>query len=350
VKISRTDLEAAARDGIIGGDQVAPLWDALTRRRGAVEGVETRFDVPNVAYYLGAVLVIVAMMLFMTLAWREYGGGSLLVLAMVYGLCFVIAGFHFWRREDTRIAGGLLLTLAVFMVPLAVLGAQVMAGLWPPDVRQSAPGPTLNRLVIETATVLAGLAMVAIVRFSFLAVPIVAAAWLMAVDIVPYLLGPPGGRAPIERYVVMLFGLAAIAVSWVLDHRTREDYSFWGYLGGLLSFWFGFAGLTLFDPNAGELVKFLFALVGLVSIAASILVARPIFVVFGSLAVLAWLFEVAHGLFENSLLFPIVLSLIGIAVLWLGVRYHRNRERIEAWFAARVPESLRRLVPPPREE
>ncbi len=348
MKITRADLDQAARDGVIDAAQVVPLWAALSRR-ASTEG-EARFDVPNVAYYLGAVLVIVAMLLFMTLAWREYGGGSLLILGAVYGVCFVAAGTHFWRRDDTPIAGGLLLTLAVFMVPLIVLGAQFMAGLWPPGVGQSAPGPTLNRLVIETATLFAALVMVAFVRFSFLAVPIVATVWLISVDIVPYLFGPPGGRAAIEEYMAVLFGLAAMAVSWVLDHRTREDYAFWGYLGGLLSFWFGLAGLTLFNIDAGEAVKFLFALAGLVSIVLSVLFARPIFVIFGSLAVLAWLFHVAYGLFEDSLLFPVVLSLIGIAVLWLGVRYHRGRERIEAWFAARVPDAWRRLIPPGRAD
>ncbi|MCP4326971.1 MAG: DUF2157 domain-containing protein [Alphaproteobacteria bacterium] len=348
MKITRADLDQAARDGIIATEQVTPLWEALSRHRAA-DAAESRFDVPNVAYYLGAVLVIVAMFLFMTLAWREYGGGSLLVLALVYGVCFTAAGGRFWRRDDTRVAGGLLLTLAVFMVPLAILGVQFMAGLWPEGLRQSAPGPTLNRLVIEAATLASGLAMARFVRFSFLAVPIVAAAWLISVDLVGYILGPDGDTGTIQQSVAVVFGLATLAVSWILDHRTREDFSFWGYLGGLLSFWVGFAGLTLFNGDAGDVVQFLFALVGVASIGLSVLFARPIFVIFGSLAVLAWLFHVAYGLFEDSLMFPVVLSLIGIAVLWLGVRYHRSRARIEAWLTARIPDSWRRLIPPARE-
>jgi len=350
MKITRADLDRAARDGVIDADQVAPLWAALAARDDSEADAESRFDIPNVAYYLGAVLVIVALLLFMTLAWREFGGGSLLALAVVYSAGFIAAGRHFWRRTDTRVAGGLLLTLAVFMVPLAVLGTQFMFDAWPAGLRQSAPGPTLNRLVIESATLFAGLVMAGFVRFSFLAVPVVTAAWLISVDIVPYLFGPSGGRADIEEVVAVLFGLAAMAVSWALDHRTREDFAFWGYLGGSMSFWVGLAGLTLFDGDAGEAAKALFALVGLAAIGLSVLLARPVFVVFGSLAVLAWLFDLAYGLFEDSLLFPVVLSLIGVAVLWLGVRYHRSRARVEAWLTARVPASLRRLVPPPRTD
>jgi hypothetical protein len=349
MKIDRADLDRAARDGIIDADQVAPLWAALAARDDG-RAAEARFDIPNVAYYLGAVLVIVAMLLFMTLAWREFGGGSLLALAVAYGVGFVAAGRHFWRHADTRVAGGLLLTLAVFMVPLAVLGAQFMAGAWPAGLRDDAPGAILNRLVIETATLFAGLVMAGLVRFSFLALPVVAAAWLITVDIVPYLFGPPGGRADIEEVVAILFGLAAMAVSWALDHWTREDFAFWGYLGGSMSFWVGLAGLTLFDGDSGEAANALFALAGLATIGLSVLLARPVFVVFGSLAVLAWLFHLAYGLFEDSLLFPVVLSLIGVTVLWLGVRYHRSHARIEAWLAARVPAGLRRLVPPPRAD
>ena len=350
-RISRDDLDWAAREGLIAPEQAGPLWDGLLARRKAEGGAEAEaeFDLPTVAYYLGAILVIVAMAIFMGLAWREFGGASLLALALVYGLVFLVAGTRFWRRKGTRVAGGLLLTLAVFMVPLAILGIQFMLGLWPPEYVHEAPQPTLNRLAIEAATLVAGLVMVVFVRFSFLALPIVAAAWLIAIDIVVYAYPGLIQRDDQVQMISVAFGLAAIAVSLFVDHRAREDYSFWGYFGGLLAFWFGFAGLTLFDGDVGPVGDFMFALVGVGAIFLSVLLHRALFLVFGSLAVLGWLFDVAYGIFEDSLLFPVVLSLIGLAVLWAGIRYHRDRDRIEAWAQARIPAALRGLAPPDRE-
>jgi len=349
MRVDRGDLEWAAREGLIGADQIDPLWRALDRRAADRVGAEGRFDLPNVAYYLGAVLVIVAMFIFMTLAWREFGGGSLLALAVVYGAVFVIAGHRLWARDDTRVAGGLLLTLAVFMVPLAVLGAQFMLGLWPAGpVPDGDAAAVRNRLMIEAAALAAGLAMIARARFTFLTVPIVAAAWAIAVDVLPFYLAPVGARFDMVQTVSILFGLGAVAVAYWVDLRARDDFAFWGYLAGLLSFWFGFSGMTLFDGDAGELARFAVAAVGLLMIGVAVVVRRPVFVVFGSLGVLAWLFDVSYGLFEDSLLFPVALSLIGLFVLWLGLRYHKRREAIEAWLQRRIPDGVRALIPPDR--
>jgi hypothetical protein len=49
--------------------------------------------------------------------------------------------------------------------------------------------------------------------------------------------------------------------------------------------------------------------------------------------------------FQNSLLFPFALSLIGVAVIGAGLVYHRHRESIQAWLGASLPPSVHRLRP-----
>lgn len=319
------------------------LDDIVKPERASTEG---RFDLPSVAYYLGAVLVIVAMFVFMGLAWREYGGGSLLALALVYGLFFLAAGTRLWRRGEARIAAGLVLTLAVFMVPLAVYGGQILLGLWPQSLGATDPPATENRLIIEASALAAGLAMIAAVRFSFLAVPILLAAWLISFDLVNLATWPEINRGDTHEIVGLLFGLAAIMGGIAIDRRTREDYGFWFHLCGLASFWSALGGLTLFDGDSGPLRDAIFAAVGVIAILASVILQRAVFVVFGSLGVIGWLLDVAYGIFEDSLMFPVVLSLIGIAVIWGGLIYHRRRRAIEAWAARRLPTAWRVLSRP----
>jgi hypothetical protein len=50
-------------------------------------------------------------------------------------------------------------------------------------------------------------------------------------------------------------------------------------------------------------------------------------------------------MFKDSLLFPFALSLIGVAIIGIGLYYHRHQDRIAVWFDARLPDVLRRLRP-----
>src|SRR5918997_6220290 len=69
MKVSRRDLEWAASEGVISGGQAEDLWRALEGR----EAGRPRFDLPHVAYYFGALVVISAMGWFMTLGWERFG-------------------------------------------------------------------------------------------------------------------------------------------------------------------------------------------------------------------------------------------------------------------------------------
>src|ERR671916_1568600 len=74
MKVSRRDLEWAASEGVISGGQAEDLWRALEGR----EAGRPRFDLPHVAYYFGAIVVISAMGWFMTLGWERFGGVGIL--------------------------------------------------------------------------------------------------------------------------------------------------------------------------------------------------------------------------------------------------------------------------------
>src|ERR671917_2033492 len=126
MKVSRRDLEWAASEGVISGGQVEELWRAL---EGSESG-RPRFDLPHVAYYFGALVVISAMTWFMTLGCERFGGGGMLAISLSYALVFAVAGALLWRVRGLKVPGGLLVTAAVCMTPLAVYGFERMTGLW----------------------------------------------------------------------------------------------------------------------------------------------------------------------------------------------------------------------------
>jgi hypothetical protein len=290
----------------------------------------TRFDVPNVG--------------FMTTAWERFGGPGILVIATVYAACFALVGCRLWQKESDRVPGGLLVTLAVWMVPLAIYGLERTTGIWP----QGDPGAYSGYhmwikgswFLMEAGTIAAGLAALRSVRFPFLTFPIAFAFWYMSMDLAPLLLGRPAsgwyGDWDTRLWVSVGVGLIMLALSILTDRRTAEDYARWGYLFGLLSF---AGGLTVLMRSESSWAAY--AAVNLALMFAAVLLQRRVFLVFGATGVYIYLGRLAYVVFKDSVLFPFALTVLGLAIIYGGVLYQRHHEQIEA----SVHGTLRRVSP-----
>jgi hypothetical protein len=63
------------------------------------------------------------------------------------------------------------------------------------------------------------------------------------------------------------------------------------------------------------------------------------------MGVIGYLGHLAYTVFSNSLLFPIVLSFIGVLIIFAGVQYKKNYPTWELWLQRVLPESLLQLLP-----
>ncbi len=356
MKITRDDLQWAASQSLITPRQADDVWAALARRPGGQPdshagserdpGHSPRFDGAHVAYYFGALLVIGAMGWFMTTAWEAFGGATLMAISIGYAICFVLAGRTLWDQNGLRIPGGLLFTMAVCMTPLATYGFERAVNLWP----QSDPGSYSGFhmwvnggwFMMEAATIVAGLAAIHFRRFAFLMAPIAFALWYMSMDLTPLVFGGTDYSWHNREWVSMLFGLAMLLAAYLVDLRgtVGEDFAFWGYLFGLLAFW---GGLSMMD-GASELSKFAYFGINLALIVLSVLLRQRAFIVFGSMGVMGYIGDLSYRVFKGSLMFPFVLTLIGILVIYLGVLYQRNSKAIDH-LRSQLPDAILQLVP-----
>ena len=344
MNVSQDDLRKAATSSGISADQADALWRAL-QSTPTIAG-KPKFDVTNVAYYLGSLIVIGAMGWFMNRAWELFGGPGIFAIASCYAVCFLLAGRTLWK-QDLRIPGGLLFTIAVCMTPLAVYGLERWTGFWP----ENDPGqyanfhPYLNGswLLMEAATVVAGLAALRIWRFPFLTAPIAYALWYMSMDLVE-LFGNHQGMGWEEKQIVSsVFGGVMLLVAYLTDLRGKaDDYAFWGYLFGLMAFW---GALSSMDSDS-ELGKLVYCLINLGLIFCSLILKRRTFIVFGALGFFGYLGHLAYRVFADSILFPFALSLLGIGIICLGVQYQRRRKMIDERFRKMVFPHLRGFIPP----
>jgi hypothetical protein len=343
MNISKQDLDLATRDGVISAAQADQLWRKLEERDASSS--RSKLDVASVAYYFGALIVMSAMGWLMNLGWERFGGVAISLLAIGYALLFVLAGRTLWYKEKLVVPGGLLFTLAVWMTPLAIYGFEQATGVWP----QGAPNNFQSYHIwvkgswigMEIGTIITSLLALRFIRFPFLTFPIAFSLWYMSMDLTPLLLGKPEFTWHDRLWTSLCFGLLMILVTYLIDGRTREDYAFWGYLFGMMAFW---GGLSLMDSGS-EWNKLLYCFVNLSLIILAVFLQRRVFVVFGACGVFGYLGHLSYSVFKDSFLFPMALTLLGLAVIYLGVQYQRHHRQFEEIVLGRIPESIRRLRP-----
>ncbi len=259
---------------------------------------------------------------------EKLGGLAIFGIAIVYALGFAFFGHKLWQNENQKIPGGLMYTLAVCMTPLAIYGLQNWSGEWlgqaPTSFREFFNWVSSSWIVMEVGTVLVGLAVLHYIRFPFLLFPICFALWFLSIDLASLLRNQQTVDWDTRCWISLFFGILMLIFAIVLNRQTKEDYSFWLFFFGLLSF---YTGLYLLWDHYGEIGKLLFCLISVFMILSAVALNRKIFLVFGGLGIFGYLSYLAYSLFSNSILFPFVLSFIGLMIIYGGLLYNRNEKK-----------------------
>lgn len=340
--LERTDLERAASAGLVEAERVEALWAFLAQGRAQPE--EARFSFGHTLYYFGGLLAISAMSLFMTLSWDVLGPWGIAVLAVLYATVAWVAA-EMLARRGFAIPAGILAALAVFLVPLATWSAQHALGLWP-EVDGALSGTRFNQyhkwidarwLTLELATLLAGGLALWRLRLPFLVMPVALTLWYMSMDLARW----PAGTDPWDldhaRHVSLVFGLFMCGVGGILDalraRRGGPDFATWLYVFGAVAAW---GALTASDSGS-EAARLGYALFNGVLVLFGAVIGRRIFTILGAVGVALYLGHLSFELFRDSLLFPLALSAIGLAMVGAGLFWQRHEEAIH--------QRLRTLLP-----
>jgi hypothetical protein len=346
MQITRATLDEAAAQGVLDRTQASALWDYLAARQRDLPA----FKAAHILYYLGGLIAIGAMTLFMTLGWERFGGAGLLSISVCYGAVALLFTEVLLGRKLV-LPAGTTAALAVAMVPLAVYAAQHLLGFWPEtsgtrgwayrDYHAYIDG---RWILMELATLAAGAVALRRYRLPFLVLPVAVTLWYLSMDLVPFLFGGESATffSTRGRWVSSCFGLAMTLLAFRVDLRTTQakDYAFWLYVLGVLTFW---GGLTSMDSNS-ELGKFLYGCINLTMIAIGAALARRVFAVFGGIGVAFYLGHLSHTVFKDSMLFPVALTAIGLLVVAAGVWWQRREAQIGARLRSFLPLPVRQLV------
>lgn len=334
--IKSSDLEAATKAGIISRDQATKLKEFWLKESEDVPS----FKMTHVLYYFGGLLSIAAISVFTVQAWDTLFGLPLFILSsllFILGLLFT----HYLLQRNHRLPAGLMATFSLVVVPLAVYNLQSWLGYTPgfshyADYHYYV---SWSWMPMELATLIAGVIMFYLYRFPFLLFPISVTLWYMSMDFFPLLMSSPSltweGRAMFS----MWFGLIILLIAFYMDIKysdEKQDYAFWLYLFGVLTFW---GGLSC-QHSDSEISKFIYCLINLGLILISVFLNRRVFAVFGAIGVFGYLGYLSFNVFSNSLGFPILLVFLGILIILLGTRWSRIENKLYQHFRPFMPAAI----------
>ncbi|EHL30789.1 hypothetical protein [Legionella drancourtii] len=336
MNITRETMNKAVAAKIITQEQLEQLIQFIKQQPGQSNG----FNLTNVLYYLGGLIAIGAMSLFMTLGWELLGGWGILFIS----LCYAILGLsltHLFAHKELTIPAGICATFVVCLTPLAIYGLQQGMGWWPDDTvfREYNYYIKWHWIFMELGTLAVGVILLWIYRYPFMTMPIAVTLWYMSMDLTSMI---SGGEYVfgLSAMVSMYFGLLTALIAFGVDIRSRQsaDYAFWLYLFGVLAFW---GGLTA-QHSDYELSKFIYLCINLMMILIGIILTRKVFTVFGGVGVCIYISHLAYHIFQDSYLFPVILTVIGLSIIYLGILWQKNETRMTV--------SMRKILPKPLQE
>ena len=184
--VTKKNLNEAAEANLISIQQVEPLYAFLVARPDDIP----RFTFTHVLYYLGGLIAIGAMTLFMTLGWESFGGAGIFVISVTYaGIGLKIA--NVLSHKQLGIPAGICATFVVCLTPLAIYGLQQWLGVLPEarayrDYHRNINWYWLN---MELATLAVGVIIAWRYKYPFLVMPIAVTLWYMTMDITEVIAG-----------------------------------------------------------------------------------------------------------------------------------------------------------------
>lgn len=339
MKITKSAMDAAVEEGILSGEQSSRLLAFLQRQ----PDVGPSFNLTHVLYYLGGLIAIGAMTLFMGIGWEAFGGWGIVCISLLYAVGGLLLANRF-QKKGYAIPAGICATFAVFLTPLVIYGLQQALGVWPDDgseYRDYHRYIQWHWLYMELGTLASGVIVAWLYRYPFLVLPIAFTLWYLSMDLAAMLVGE-WPDFELRALVSLYFGLLMLGLAFWVDIRARHsaDYAFWLYLFGVLTFW---GGLTAQNSDS-EISKLVYFAINLVMMGLGVMLVRRVFVVFGALGSCFYLGYLAHSVFEDSLFFPIALTAIGLAIIYLGVLWQKNEHTLTEKVRSVLPVALRELL------
>ena len=344
MKITHAALEQAVDKKIINAKQAEALLDLLKKQPEQ----ESNFNLTNILYYFGGFLAVGAMLMFMHLGWKAIGSWGVFSLSLLYAAIAMCLAEKF-HQQSLVIPAGICAIFVVLLTPLAIYSFQFGMGWWSADTIDKdyhlfLLGKWLykwNWLYVEGGTLIVATLSAYRYRYAFMILPIAITLWFTTIDIATLAAGglPNFTFSALESLYV---GVIVVFLAFWVDLRSKltTDYAFWLYLFGVIAFW---GGITAQNSNT-EWLKFMYLCVNLLMMGVGVILMRKVFDIFGAIGSSIYLGHLTSQVFQNSVIYPLALTIIGFLIIYLGTLWQKNAEFITKTAQSILPKHIQGLL------
>jgi hypothetical protein len=320
--------EATTAAGV-SPQQAEQLWTELEKRARTV-------DMAMFGYILGGIALIAGAAIGVGAFIDDLGPMGAAVVAFVASAVSWFIGDFFDKGKDQRIPAGVFYLISALTI-------------WPAVYFTMDKASGASHFATEPAGMLIQMLAIMGVSFfhayrsgiAFATVPALLAGAGATFAVVDMATGTHVGFFSSLNYHAMGligYGLVVNNISFKLDGKTDDDFSFWGYFVGVAAFWLG---MTMVDKGPG--IWALTGALGVISLATSVWFSRRIFAIAGGAAVLSYIAYLAFNAFSHSAGgLAVSLLVVGGLAFWATMAYRRNRASVDAWVRSLVPEAFQK--------
>ena len=275
-----------------------------------------RYDPPHILWYFGAITAALGASATIASVSSSNRGiwqflvGIVLIGAFGAGAAVLLSG-------GWRVPGGVLVATTVALVPAVGQAFERLIGVWPslieegPGLIQSFQG---SLFALGIATMLAGVAAFALVRFPFVFLTVTVAALLTAQLLVPLFVDENG--LDDHATAVLVTGAVLLLVGLVLDSVQRSADAFWWHATGLFGLAVGLTWYAFFRDSDWAWITIL--VLAAVLILGSAPFGRATWASFGVLGIFG---AMLHYDLEwtDSWRSPVLMMLVSVGLILLGI-------------------------------
>ncbi|MCL2184369.1 MAG: hypothetical protein FWB86_00750 [Treponema sp.] len=338
MKYTDEQLNDAVKNEIFTNEQIDQFKEFVNKNNS---GQITKFQ--KLLYYGGGLLIISAMTWLMTTNWKNFGAVGVTIISAVYFIIFFFAGEFLFFKKNLEVAGGILYSVSIAIIPLFVFSLLKAFDFWPENWEYNDYYFWIKGkwLILELSLIAVALPILLRTKFSFIVFLIAGSLWFLSMDIIPIIEKTTKITWTERANISIIFGTIMILIGYFADIKFKKDYAFWMYLFGLIIL---SSGLSVFYNV--NLFKFIvLGIANLILIFVSLFLNRNAFLVFGTIGLIQFLSRLSWKYFEDSVIFPFALTIIGVLLIVLGIYFQKNRKNIEEKLIKKLPSYILKLRP-----
>lgn len=338
-------LNIGVEKEIINKQQKEELINIYNRNHNKEQSVST---VVKVLYYIGGLLMLIAMIALMSHTVQNTTYALILGLGSIYAGVFFFVGEYLWKKNE-KFPAGILYFLFITAFAFIVMDIEKMTGFFPhfSDMDKFSNYWDMCRfpiMVLSILTIIANSILQKYRPLSLLAVPTIFCSYSIFMVIIGWIYGCEYVTGKIRDNSNLIFSIGLIIVGFIKDRFTKVDYSKWMYFFGSIMFFFSvFFILNCIKLWETELICFVLSFL---YIGIGLIIQRKAFSIIGIFGVIEYFLylEFKHIEHSTTLLSSIVI-LTGLIVLYIGVLYSKNIDKIVNFVESILPPKIKTYLP-----